>query len=130
MTEIPIILLYEIWVTQHPYSFQNISSTNLHQYEFIRQQRFTTRKVTILNCMHMQSITLNILKLIEKFLYIISNRYSEIICAKYDSSIMNDACTVCPADYVGLPAKVVQPTAFFLKKKEIFVQLLCQPLAS
>ena len=75
--------------------------------------------------MHMQSITSNILKLIEKFLYIISNRYSEIICAKYDSSIMNDVHTVCPADYVSLAAKVVWPTAFFLKKKAIFVWLLC-----
>ena len=80
--------------------------------------------------MHMQSITSNILNLIEKFLYIINNRYSEIICAKYDSSIMNDACTVCLADYVSLPAKVVWLTAFFSKKKVIFVWLLCQPLAS
>ena len=80
--------------------------------------------------MHMQSITLNILNLIEKFLYIINNRYSEIICAKHDSSIMNDACTVCPANYVSLPAKVVWPTAFFSKKKAIFVWLLCWPLAS
>ena len=71
--------------------------------------------------MHMQSMTSNILKLIEKFLYIISNRYSEIICAKYDSSIMNDACIVCPADYVSLPAKVIWLTVFFLKKKAIFV---------
>ena len=74
--------------------------------------------------MHMQFITSDILNLIEKFLYIINNRYSEIICAKYDSSIMNDACTVCPADYVGLPAKVIWPTAFFSKKKAIFVWLL------
>ena len=79
--------------------------------------------------MHMWSITSNILNLIEKFLYINSNRYSEIICAKYDSSIMNDAYTVCPANYVGLPSKVVWPTAFFLKKKVIFVWLLCRPLA-
>ena len=80
--------------------------------------------------MHMQSIMLNILKLIEKFLYIISHRYSEIICAKYDSSIMNDACTVCPADHVSLPAKVIWLAALFLKKKVIFVWLLCWPLAS
>ena len=80
--------------------------------------------------MHMQSIMSNILKLIEKFLYIINNRYSEIICAKYDNSVMNDACTVCLADYVSLPAKVIWLTAFFLKKKVIFVWLLCQSLAS
>ena len=30
---------------------------------------------------------------------------------------MNDVCTVCPPNYVGLPAKVVQQTAFFSKKK-------------
>ena len=36
---------------------------------------------------------------------------------------MNDACTMCPADFASLPAKVVQPTAFFLKKKVIFVWL-------
>ena len=29
-TETPIILLYEIWITQHPCCFQNISSTNSH----------------------------------------------------------------------------------------------------
>ena len=72
----------------------------------------------------------NILNLIEKFLYIINNRYSEIICAKYDSSIMNDACTVCLANYVSLPSKVIQLTTFFSKKKAIFVWLLCQPPAS
>ena len=79
--------------------------------------------------MHMQSITSNILNLIDKFLYIINNRYSEIICAKYDSSIMNDVHTVCLADYVGLPAKVIWPTMFFSKKKVVFVWLLCTPLA-
>ena len=70
--------------------------------------------------MHMWSIMSNILNLIEKFLYIINNRYSEIICAKYDSSIMNGVCTVCLADYVSLTAKVVWPTVFFSKKKVIF----------
>ena len=47
--------------------------------------------------------------------------------AKYDRSRMNDACTVCPADSVGLPGKVVWLTAFFLKKKMIFIWLLCRP---
>ena len=43
--------------------------------------------------------------------------------------MMNNVLTVCPADFVGLPAKVIWPTAFFLKKKAIFVWLLCWPLA-
>ena len=47
--------------------------------------------------------------------------YSEVLIAKYGSSRMNNACTVSLADFVSLPAKVVQPTAFFLKKKLIFV---------
>ena len=51
------------------------------------------------------------------------------MCAKYDRSRMNDACTVCPADFVSLPAKVIWPTTFFSKKKVIFVWLLCWPLA-
>ena len=42
------------------------------------------------------------------------------MCAKYGRSRMNDAHTVCLADFVGLPAKVVWPTAFFSKKKAIF----------
>ena len=71
----------------------------------------------------------NILILIEKFLYIINDRYSEVMCAKYDRSRMNDVLTVCLANFVSLPAKVVQLTAFFSKKKTIFVWLLCQPLA-
>ena len=47
------------------------------------------------------------------------------MCAKYGRSRMNDACTACPANFVGLPAKVIWPTTFFLKKKVIFVWLLC-----
>ena len=50
--------------------------------------------------------------------------------AKYDRSRMNNVCTVCLANFVGLPAKVIWLTAFFLKKKMIFVWLLCQTLAS
>ena len=50
-----------------------------------------------------QSSTKDILILIEKFLYIINDRYSEVMCAKYDISRMNDVLTVCPADFVGLP---------------------------
>ena len=61
----------------------------------------------------------NILNLIEKFLYTINDRHSEVMCAKYGRSRINDACTVCLADFVSLPAKVVQLTAFFSKKKAI-----------
>ena len=71
----------------------------------------------------------NILNLFEKFLYIINDRHSEVMCAKYGRSRMNDVHTVCPANFVGLPAKVIQLTTFFLKKKAIFVWLLCWPLA-
>ena len=80
--------------------------------------------------MHMQSITLNIFKLIKIFIDIINNKYYMVVGAKYDSSIMNDAHTNYPADIVSLPAKVVWLTVFFFQKKVIFVQLLCQPLAS
>ena len=52
------------------------------------------------------------------------------MCAKYGRSRLNDVCTVCPANFVGLPAKVVWQTTFFSKKKLIFVQLLCQPLVN
>ena len=68
-------------------------------------------------------------KFIQKNLYIINDRHSEVMCAKYGRSRMNDACSVCPADFVSLPAKVVWLTTFFLKKKAIFVRLLCQPSA-
>ena len=51
----------------------------------------------------MQYITSNILILIKKFLYIINDRYIEIISAKYDSSMKNDVLTVCPANFVSLP---------------------------
>ena len=63
--------------------------------------------------MHMQSITSNIFKLIKIFIVIINNKYYMVVGAKYDSSIMNDVHTNYPADIVGLPAKVLQPTAFF-----------------
>ena len=42
------------------------------------------------------------------------------MCAKYGRSRMNNACTVSPYDPVGLLAKVIQSTAFFLQKKNIF----------
>ena len=62
----------------------------------------------------------NILNFFEKFLYIINDRHSEVICAKYGRPRMNDACTVCLADFVGLPAKVIWPTAFFFQKRKQF----------
>ena len=49
----------------------------------------------------------NILNLFEEFLYIINDRHSEVMCAKYGRSRMNNACTVCLANFVSLPAKVV-----------------------
>ena len=79
--------------------------------------------------MHMWSITLNVFKLVKIFTDIINNKYYMVEGAKYDSSIMNDVHTNYPANIVSLPAKVIWPTAFFLKKKAIFVRLLCRPLA-
>ena len=70
------------------------------------------------------------LSYLKNFLNIINNEHYLITCAKYHSSNMNDAHTICLADSVSLPAKVLWPTAFFLKKKTIFIWLLCQPLAS
>ena len=63
----------------------------------------------------------NILNLFKELLYIIYDRHSEDMCAKYGRSRMNDAHTICLTNFVGLPAKVVRPIAFFLKKKSIFV---------
>ena len=51
------------------------------------------------------------------------------MCAKYGRSRMNDAHTISPTDSVGCPAKVVQSTALFSKKKMIFVRLSCRPPA-
>ena len=67
--------------------------------------------------------------LVENLIDIINNKYSLIMGAKYYSSNMNDACTIYLADIVGLPAKVIWLTAFFLKNKMIFIQLLCWLLA-
>ena len=51
------------------------------------------------------------------------------MCAKYGRSSMNDAHTISLANFVGLPAKIVWLTAFFLDSESIFVWLLHQPLA-
>ena len=72
---------------------------------------------TIVLCAHMK----NILNLFQKFLYIIDGRHSEVMCAKYGRSRMNDVHTVCLADFVSLPAKVIWLTTFFLNSELIFV---------
>ena len=89
------------------------------------QHSSTINKVTILYCVH----TKNILDLFEELLYIIYDRHSGDMCAKYGRSRMNDAHTISPADSVGRPAKVGRLTKFFLKKKAIFVRLSCWPMA-
>ena len=68
----------------------------------------------------MQSIMLNNFNLFANFLGNINNKHYLITCAKYYSSNMNDVHEVCLTIIVSLPAKVIWPTAFFLKKKVIF----------
>ena len=63
----------------------------------------------------------NILNLSNNFPYIINDRHSKVMCAKYGRSRMNSVCTISPVNLVGLPAKIVWLTTFFLKKKSIFV---------
>ena len=65
----------------------------------------------------MWSIMLNIFNLIKNVIDIIINKNYIVVGAKYDGSRMNDACTVCPADFVSLPAKVLWPTGSFKKRK-------------
>ena len=55
----------------------------------------------------------NILNLFQELLYIIYDRHNEVMCAKYGRSRMNDVHTICLADSVGLPAKIVWSTTFF-----------------
>ena len=74
--------------------------------------------------------TKNILDLFKELPYIIYDRHSGDMCAKYGRSGMNDAHTISPANPVGRPAKVIWLTTFFSKKKAFFVQLSCQPTAS
>ena len=73
--------------------------------------------------------TKSILILFKEKLYIIYAIHSEDMCTKYDRSRMNDAHATSPTDSVGRPAKVVQSTALFSKKKMIFVRLSCRPSA-
>ena len=77
----------------------------------------------------MQSIMSNIFNLIENFVDIINNKCCLIIGAKYYNSYMNNAHIKSPYNIVSCLTKVVQPTAFFLEKKAIFVWLLCWPSA-
>ena len=77
----------------------------------------------------MHVVVSNNFTLLRNFIDIISNRYGLIIGAKYHSSNMNNAHTMSLYDIVSHPAKVVQPTAFFLNSKHLFVQLLCWPSA-
>ena len=77
----------------------------------------------------MWSIMSNIFNLIENFIDIINNKCCLVMGAKYYNSSMNDADTIYPADIVSHPAKVIWLTAFFSKKKTIFIWLLCWPLA-
>ena len=77
----------------------------------------------------MWSIMLNIFNLIENFLDIINNEHYLITCAKYYSFNVNDVQTIYPANVVALPTKVIWLTMFFLKKKMIFIWLLCRLLA-
>ena len=44
--------------------------------------------------------------------------YSEVLIAKYGGSRMNDAWTISLANFVSLPAKIIWPTAFFLKRNQ------------
>ena len=126
-----IILTNKFWVTQHPFSFQNISCTNLHQFHFINllNNTFYSTRYYNIELMHMQSIMLNIFKLVKNFIHIINNKYYMVVGAKYDSPIMIDVHTNYPADIVSLPGKVIWLTAFFPNSELIFVWLLCQPLA-
>ena len=62
----------------------------------------------------------NILNLFEEKFYIIYASHSENMCAKYGRSRMNDVHTISPTDFVGLPAKIVWSTAFFLDSELIF----------
>ena len=55
------------------------------------------------------------------FFILFYGRYSKVLIAKYGGSRMNDAHTICLADFAGLPAKIIWLTTFFLKKKVNFV---------
>ena len=49
----------------------------------------------------------NSLNLIEKILYIINDRYNEVMYAKYCRPRMNDACTVCSGQLCQPPCRML-----------------------
>ena len=59
----------------------------------------------------------NILNLFKELLYIIYDRHSEDMCAKYGRSRMNDVHTISPTDFVHLPAKMYGLPHSFPKRK-------------
>ena len=59
--------------------------------------------------------------LLENFVNIINHKHYLIISAKYHSSNMNDVHTMSLANMSTAPQKVVQPIAFFLNSKHLFV---------
>ena len=52
------------------------------------------------------------------FFILLNDRYSEVMFAKYGGSRINDACTVCLADFVGLPAKSHMADCILFKKEK------------
>ena len=70
--------------------------------------------------MCMQSIMLNIFKLIKFFIDIINNKYYMVVGAKYDNSIMNDVHTNYLANIVSLPAKSRMADCVLFQKESDF----------
>ena len=85
--------------------------------------------MTILEFMHAVHYV-EYFNLTENLFDIINNKHCLITHAKYYSSSLNDAHTIYLADIVSPSAKVIWLTTFFSKKNMIFIQLLCQLLAS
>ena len=70
--------------------------------------------------MCMQSITSNIFKLIKIFIDIINNKYYMVVGAKYDSSIINDACTTSPVNIDQPPCKSRMANHILFEKESDF----------
>ena len=64
--------------------------------------------------------TKNILDLFKELPYIIYDRHSGDMCAKYGRSGMNDAHTISPADPVSHPAKVIRSDHILFEKESVF----------
>ena len=95
----------ENWVTQHPYSFQNISSTNLHLRIFSllnNKYNINSYNIKLYACSPLCQINFNLL---ENFVDIINNKYGLLIGAKYHDSNMNDVHTMSLYDIVSCPQK-------------------------